>query len=145
MWLSDAMRLGCAMKPQAFGDFFRDGGSCALGAAQDGFLASCYSDDDVFRKQRWENERCPECGMNNKERQENYSTYAMIPHLNDCHKMSREEIADLVESWEVKYEGRHPREAIKPDPLADIFPATKEEHDAHMKKIYQEELAAASV
>ena len=127
MWLSDAMRIGCAMKPQAFGDFFRDGGSCALGAAQDGFLASCVVPDKAFMKQPWENERCPECHADYEERMKSYTTYALIPHLNDCHKMSREEIASWVEVWEMKYEGRQARQSVKPDPLADIFPPVKAE------------------
>src|SRR3990167_3968826 len=82
MWLSDAMRIGCAMKPHAFGDFFRDGGSCALGAAQDGFLASCVVLDKAFMKQPWENERCPECHADYEERMKSYTIYALIPHLN---------------------------------------------------------------
>src|SRR3990167_7914645 len=130
MWLSDAIRIGCAMKPQAFGDFFRDGGSCALGAAMDGYQSEGAGNNVIYRTQPWELENCPMCSMGDNGRMKNYATYAMIPHLNDYHKMSREEIADLVESWEVKYEGRQAKvkAVVSPvDPLADLFtPVTAE-------------------
>lgn len=126
MWLSDAIRIGCGMKPQGFGDFFRDGGSCALGAAMDGYNSSGVDNAKVYQIQPWEREECPLCAMDYHQRMQSYTTYAMIPHLNDYHKMSREDIADLVESWEVKYEGRQAKavkqQAAPVDPLADIFP-----------------------
>lgn len=33
MKLSDAIRLGAMLRPQAVGELFKDGGSCAIGAA----------------------------------------------------------------------------------------------------------------
>ena len=130
MWLSDAMRIGCAMKPQAFGSYFRDGGSCAMGAAHDGFQSSGIVPDKFYREKPWDIEKCPECGHSSEERcVDIWNQTAIIPHLNDFHLISREKIADYVESWEVKYEGREARQPrqVKPDPLADIFPPVKAE------------------
>ena len=44
MHLSEAMRLGAMLKPQAFEELWVNGGSCAMGAAAAGFRAMAAAD-----------------------------------------------------------------------------------------------------
>lgn len=97
MRLSEAIRLGATMKPQCFGELFsKDGGSCAMGAAQDaaggGILYAMY--DFIVKLS---DERCPECG---KGRTTGRGCKHLIAHLNDVHHWTRERIADFVELHE---------------------------------------------
>lgn len=102
MRLSEAIRLGATMKPQAFDDFYDDSSheaSCALGAAADAIGMTIGTDDGdeiewpdewmrVFRATN--RGRCPAC---NKK----LINLDPIPHLNDDHRWTREQIADWIE------------------------------------------------
>jgi hypothetical protein len=102
MRLSDAIRLGAMMKPQAFKGLFRDGGSCALGAALDAIGCGL---DDGFRDQLAlfpttigiGRVTCPQCGRFGW-------IDAVVVHLNDDHRWTREAIADFVEPLERRAE-----------------------------------------
>ncbi len=101
MLLSEAIRLGAMLRPQAFGYMFDDhGGSCAYGAAAEaiGFMRPagnpivsgitmllCHHPE--FRLPITQ---CPQCH------------YMMTDagHLNDTHHWTREHIADWVEGIE---------------------------------------------
>jgi hypothetical protein len=108
MKLSDAIREGAKLRPQAFGAY-QDalGGSCALGAAYEAFAlrdnaaygVACA--EPFFRERRnpWgtllrtlRDTPCPDCGYMHYEDQ--------ITHLNDTHKWTRERIADWVATQE---------------------------------------------
>lgn len=98
--LAQAILMGARKRPQSFGHYFdKQGGSCALGAAYEGFgirlprvadwvvprhieeIFPCL--DDLFVK-------CPAgCG-------ERTSLGELLVHLNDDHRWTREAIADWV-------------------------------------------------
>lgn len=42
--LSDAMRIGAKIRPQAKGEYFVDGGSCAIGAAMEAYTGRPIAD-----------------------------------------------------------------------------------------------------
>ena len=118
MKLSEAIRLGAMMKPQAFGDLIgAHGGTCALMAALEaaGIPQTQYEGTGRVSNGReqvasprlvwvipaeWrsvmhaKHATCPECGSDQV-----YIGY-LIPHLNDAHYWTREQIADFVESIE---------------------------------------------
>src|SRR5215471_8024509 len=121
MRLSEAIRLGAMMKPQACGVWIDDnGGTCALGAAYDAFgikfdasgIPNGYLDElDLWLHRIIELQAatCPECGLNTP-------AIGLIPHLNDAHRWTRQRIADFVglyeplpipESEESAVSGRH--------------------------------------
>ena len=115
MKLSEAIRLGSMLKPQAF-HCLRDarGGVCASGAAFDaiGVLDALCADVGklTLTEIRSRNQAiiaavapqwilllnaptvCPQCGQR--------SAWLLIPHLNDRHRWTRERIADWVETIE---------------------------------------------
>ena len=106
MRLSEAIRLGAMMKPQAFGVLIDDdnGRTYALGAAYDAVgikfdasgLPNGYLDELVLWLHRiieLEAATCPECGVNTP-------AIGLIPHLNDAHRWTRQRIADFVERYE---------------------------------------------
>lgn len=105
LYLSDMIRLGAAMKPQAFGALHDDnGGSCAMGAAMDG-AGSCGEHSILnmpgyFDLINFGDGKCDQCDYQGDVN--NLSNLCIVAHLNDAHKMSREDIADLVEAREVK-------------------------------------------
>ncbi len=116
MKLSEAIRKGATLRPQAYVDFvFKDNDgsiyTCALGAAFEaicGYLPPSVDDDvpaaDIVR-----------AGLQSEVQDFNHITgcYAecpygcrpsnpvtiidLVPHLNDCHVCTREEIADWLE------------------------------------------------
>lgn len=114
MTLSEAIRAGAQIRPQAFGSYFTgttraNACSCAIGAAYEASftdsplanecvdkdfdaLAKLYpllnSDELLF---------CPECA-GAEVRRENLCN--MLIHLNDDHKWPRERIAEYVERFE---------------------------------------------
>ncbi len=108
MPLSQAIRLGATLKPQAFGFFYKDGGSCAMGAAYDaiGLLTNALNDIYLYpirMEKEWDmiinyiyTKRCPVCLFSIY----NSASSANIAHLNDVHKWTRERIADFVEQCE---------------------------------------------
>ena len=128
MRLSEAIRLGSLIRPQAYYAWFsRDGSSCAIGAAIEAcgvefvpgmntkqaevvlkeFQASEYFQD--FKKTLAKNtDVCPECGEAVKHRgqQEDVkpNISSVIVHLNNEHRWTRERIADWVGTFEKKVE-----------------------------------------
>jgi hypothetical protein len=97
MKLSAAILLGSTLRKQCFRDLFRDGGSCAMGAAFEAIGA-----DRLFPLEgtpwRWllvASLRCPECGV-----EEPWVTIVITSHLNDKHRWSRERIAEWVATVE---------------------------------------------
>jgi hypothetical protein len=99
MKLSEAIRLGSMMKPQAFGAT-RDGdGSCALGTALDavGMTAAHYT--DVMRE--WPHTMDI---VSNPVHGRQMMLMSAIRELNDCERWTRERIADFVESIEAQSE-----------------------------------------
>lgn len=112
MKLSEAIRLGAAMKPQAFDAYFDNGGTCALGAAGDA-LGDVHLDDNIpntwpkewsATEERIAKAGCPECG-------ETKGVSRIVPHLNDYHRWTRERIADFVELHEGLPQPSEPIEA----------------------------------
>lgn len=101
MRLSEAIRLGSMMKPQAFGNFYgpERESSCALGAAFDACGMEVFGPDTKFDgpfgleyfEDEYEIIACPVCGI---------AEWPTIGHLNDFHRWTREAIADWVETIE---------------------------------------------
>lgn len=103
MRLSEAIRLGAMLRPQAFGQFYADGATCAFGAALDAVgrlypldSAQCFI---AITAQGWDDIQylriaCPECGR---------SAAYTVQHLNNLHKWTRERIADWLEGIEQEH------------------------------------------
>lgn len=84
--LSEAIRIGARMRPQCAGDFFLNGGSCALGAALEAFGI-----DPKDAKGFHYGNACDILGI----------TEGLAEHIairNDLRHWSRESIADWLES-----------------------------------------------
>ena len=93
MKLSEAIRLGAMMKPQAFRALVTDDGACALGAAllAVGAASQPYS-RAVLDRWPWAltvSANCPSCGCS-------CPIFGVITHLNDNHRWTREQIARWV-------------------------------------------------
>lgn len=104
MRLSEAIRLGALLNPQGFGEMKeKDGRTCALGAALEamGALQKDVRTNWLFPVLKMY-VTCP-AGDGHAQFGET-SLDAMIIHLNDFHKWTREEIADWVEVQEVRQE-----------------------------------------
>jgi hypothetical protein len=93
MRLSEAIRLGAMMSPQAFRALFTDDGTCALGGA---LLAVGATGEPALRsvRNRWPwaftvSANCPSCGRS-------CHVFGVITHLNDNHRWPREQIATWV-------------------------------------------------
>lgn len=101
MKFSEAIRLGAMMKPQAFGKTFDgEGRTCAVGAAYDAIgklTAPGFAIDqlnEVFPIiATLHKKSCPVCSTDD-------FGWWVIPHLNDEHKWTREQIAEWVEMIE---------------------------------------------
>jgi hypothetical protein len=112
MRLSEAIRLGAMLRPQGFGELWTGGPqalngeivetpvrSCALGAAYDA-IGQGYTDPVRAVPAEWELlivftlVRCP------VHQRAKSQVGAIIGHLNDCHRWTREQIADWVETLE---------------------------------------------
>lgn len=119
MKLSEAIRLGAMLKPQAFGSLrsleaVNDRGSilglrliektCAYGAAIDAGYTSSGRGDCIFVQTIHE---CPACGLE-------MTVGMVVMHLNDTHRWTRERIADFVATVEVQYEVFAPSPAAVP-------------------------------
>ncbi len=105
MRLSEAIRLGATMKPQAFTQH-SIGGSCALKAAADAMsltsAVTCipYAElEEVFPVLSLA-VACPLCPVRNDARLSNAYMMDTVWHLNDQHFWTRESIADFVELHE---------------------------------------------
>ena len=100
MRLSEAIRLGALLKPQAFGLMTRDGGTCAWGAALEaaGIRFNCFGTlaplPDDWKVLSATLTTCPACG------DECHVGGIMGGHLNDIHRWTRERIADWVATIE---------------------------------------------
>jgi hypothetical protein len=99
MRLSEAIRLGAMLHPQFFGHARLIGtageilATCAVGAAQEAGFIVHVADDGVrvtcpTPKPHW-----PHC-------REPQRVLAMVTHLNDIHRWTRERIADWLETIE---------------------------------------------
>jgi hypothetical protein len=93
MRLSEAIRLGAMMRPQAFRTLLSDDAACALGAA---LLAVGACPEEAVRStlNRWPwasivSADCPRCGRSR-------TVFRVITHLNDRHRWTREQIANWV-------------------------------------------------
>lgn len=95
--LSEDLRLGAMLNRQAFGDYESTRGrTCAVAAIAKarGWLRR-EDDDEGIRRVEAELDRlgrrvaCPKCQMEN-------SVGGVVVHLNDFHRMKREEIADWL-------------------------------------------------
>lgn len=94
--LSDAIELGATFRPQAYGRFFGDGRSCALGAASEAVYGGECFDDRL-------SDRFPELlgyayftvgNLTREHNQQNEVRLASyITFLNDVLRLTREEIA----------------------------------------------------
>jgi hypothetical protein len=93
MRLSEAIRLGAMIRPQAFRTLLTDDGACALGAA---LLAVGARPEEAvpLALNRWPwastvSADCPRCGRSR-------AVFRVIAHLNDRHRWTREQIAKWV-------------------------------------------------
>lgn len=103
MKLSEAIRLGAMLRPQAFYTAFDGHGTCAWGSAfeANGYRPICRTDkwcplwcNNPWKKLFEISRQCPVCA-------DRISSDA-IAHLNDTHKWTRECIADWVETIEAQ-------------------------------------------
>lgn len=102
--LSEAIRRGAMLKPQAFGVTESEGGgTCALGGALEaiGITGRRYSAASEY----W-----PIAGavVANPVRDDYHLLFGVIRELNDSHKWTREQIADWVETIEAQHETPQP-------------------------------------
>lgn len=93
MRLSEAIRLGAMMRPQAFRTLFTIDEACALGAA---LLAVGAAQEQALRsvRKRWPwaltvSANCPSCGRS-------CPVFGVITHLNDDHRWTREKIGTWI-------------------------------------------------
>lgn len=101
MKLSDAIRLGSMIRPQAFGEYYAHGGSCAAGAAFEAVGIPEINDsawsaqEETWNRTLGRHVGCPvnQCCFGR-------SVVNMVVHLNDDHQWTREQIADWVEGLE---------------------------------------------
>ncbi len=103
--LSDAIKLGSTFRPQCKDTFFKDGASCAIGAAIEAVGIPPTFDRKLFAKtinERWPEVKemcfCPECGEGHDSATTSCSVYATIAVLNNEHGWTRERIADWLTS-----------------------------------------------
>ena len=95
MKLSEAIRLGSLLKPQAFGGMWVGEGSCAFGAALDAIGINALTMATGIWPWLRAPMKCPVCGQ-----PEVIVTLVISFHLNDKHLWTREEIADWVATVE---------------------------------------------
>ncbi len=97
--LADFIRAGSARGPQCFGSYFDErGGSCALGAVYEGVYHlprehGRLVPDHLERLFRCLDEMTKSCPAGCSKR---LPLASMIVHLNDDHRMSREQIAEWL-------------------------------------------------
>jgi hypothetical protein len=110
--LSEAIRLGAMMKPQGFdGTGNREcPRTCAFGAALD-----AVSGENVAEIWPWLRtlfDPCPVCA--DVSRPSYYESFGVIPHLNNDHRWTREQIAD----WVAEIEARSTPVEAQPDAVS---------------------------
>lgn len=97
--LADFIRAGSTRGPQCFGSYFDDhGGSCALGAVYEGVYHlprhhGKLIPDHLERLFRCLDEMTKKCPQGCAKR---LPLASMIVHLNDDHRLSREQIAEWL-------------------------------------------------
>jgi hypothetical protein len=97
--LADYIRAGASRGPQCFGSYFDEkGGSCALGAVYEGVYHlprdhGKLIPDHLERLFRCLDEMTKKCPQGCSKR---LPLAAMIVHLNDDHRLSREQIAEWL-------------------------------------------------
>ena len=103
MKLSEAIRLGAMLRPQAFGDYTDGVGTCAIGAACEAYGVPLNADTELLPwselLEATDVATCPVCGVSGPFESDE-AFYGLIPHLNDDHRWAREAIADWVETIE---------------------------------------------
>ena len=121
MKISEAIRLGAMLRRQAFHTVYDpdDQTSCALGAAAEAIGAldttqrNAYTADAQSKAQVWLHWKhvevpCPLCGLDYDVSRNFRSTFhciqAVIVHLNNDHRWTRERIADFVATVEATQE-----------------------------------------
>ncbi len=112
MKLSEAIRLGAMLKPQAFSGAQWPEKSCALQAACDALGMDGTDVMPFLAKYPWAHRKvtCPACNVMDKPR----AIHCVIAfHLNDDHRWTREQIADWVAT-------------IEPQDAPESTPATQE-------------------
>ncbi len=106
MRLSEAIRLGAVLKPQAFGAIREEGRSCALGAACDALGIRHENALPTQYPELHRSVKCPGCGslkgVWRRLRGYEFDLEDVIVHLNDDHRWERERIADFVRKIESK-------------------------------------------
>lgn len=115
MKLSEAIRLGSMIRPQAFGDHFRGGGSCAMGAAMEAVGMTRGSEEPpewLAMLSATGIRGCPVCHAPQN------NAIGVSIHLNDWHRWTREQIADWVETIERQTEQPQQISAPPPVPVA---------------------------
>lgn len=98
MKLSEAIRLGAMLRPQTFGHYSDEVGTCAIGAvfqAVGSDMGVGLSDDMGNQLDVANRSPCPVLGC-----EHDHVNHATIPHLNDDHRWTREQIADWVQAIE---------------------------------------------
>lgn len=109
MKLSEAISMGAMLGPQSFSAWQLGDATCAIGAAMAAVGIEDGLSRDVMRVWPWifDEERasrvCPvaECAKSNRMAE---SVGHVIMHLNDNHRLTREQIADWVASVEPQEE-----------------------------------------
>lgn len=104
MRLSEAIRIGSKLRPQAYGTLSDGIGTCALGAAYEA-VGALDATGALVRDSHLKTEqitgryilhespcRCPLAFR--------WMVFDLVPHLNDVHKWTREAIAEWVETVE---------------------------------------------
>jgi hypothetical protein len=100
MRLSEAIRLGSMMNPQGFGWFSRGQQTCAIGAAHKAIGGFKNVPEEWAAVLSVASAECPACSHVRITDANSRAGGAIIVHLNDYHRWSRERIADWVESVE---------------------------------------------
>lgn len=109
MKLSEAMRLGAMLRPQGYGFYQTLGGSCAYGAAMEACgipagVQNGISDEPLrtlFPISRRVATQCPACTAAEWAAcGDDRTVDGIVPHLNDDHRWTREQIAAWVETIE---------------------------------------------
>ena len=111
--LSDALKLGATFRPQIKQRYFKDGGSCAMGAILETIGLEYKENDEgidlVYIVERldlkgWRHllkqpTECPACHCKHNYYPDcNESVYSIIVVLNNLHNWTREQIADWLRS-----------------------------------------------
>lgn len=114
MRLSEAIRLGAMLKPQAFGEYNTGNTTCALGAAMDASNLRCSEELHVLWSWIDGTAMCPACADG-----ERHIGHIIAAHLNDRHRWTREQIADWVATVEPAEVGSEAERAV----VNDVIPA----------------------